>query len=609
MISKRIRTTILLLAVLVLSTLAVLTVNSAENGWDATYYNNRNLEGDPVVTRVDSNINFNWGLGTPDGKINPDNFSARWVRTLNLPAGRYEFTMRSDNGSRLFVDDKPIMAQWWDHGLRTDKAQVNLAEGSHTIRFEYYEATHEAQAHMYWQRIGNQQNNQPAAAPAQPAANGPANGSTCGTNNWQASFWNNSVLKGNPVHRRTDTQINFDWKEGSPQEGRVNADNWSARWTGMSNLPEGNYRFRVTSDDGAVVFVNDKIVINQWWDHTARTVEGQYYHSGGMLPIRVEYYDKTGPAIMTLSCEAYTPPPPTAVPTRVWPTRTPWPTRVWPTATKVWPTRTPVPPTPLPPTATPDPIYTANAGNCMIHNVDVLNIRSAPALDVAIVTQVRRGENVTLTGGRSGAWVQVRTQHSEIGWIKEYYCSQAPAQAAPQPVAPQQPVHHYQSVMVDVNALVVRSCPGTGYNMLTVVYLHDNVQIKGTRTADQWVEVITSDGIHGWAYGPYLWITNAEMQAMTIVPNPCGGSASNTHHQTTNGGYATVNVNGLNVRSGPATGYGIVGAAYYGETLALYGTRTADNLWVSVRLSDGTVGWAYAPYLLLTVPINNLQVV
>jgi len=70
---------------------------------------------------------------------------------------------------------------------------------------------------------------------------------------------------------------------------------------------------------------------------------------------------------------------------------------------------------------------------------------------------------------------------------------------------------------------------------------------------------------------------------------------------------ATVMVKLLNVRSGPGTAYPVLAIVKEGDVLTALG-RTPDNLWIVVRLADGTSGWcsAYTKYVTLNVGITQL---
>jgi mannan endo-1,4-beta-mannosidase len=70
--------------------------------WTGQYFSNPNLQGTPSLTRPDVAIDFNWGTGSPDLNLPPDNFSVRWERWLLIDTtGDWTFTLVSDNGAVL----------------------------------------------------------------------------------------------------------------------------------------------------------------------------------------------------------------------------------------------------------------------------------------------------------------------------------------------------------------------------------------------------------------------------------------------------------------------------------------------------------------------------
>ena len=50
--------------------------------WQASYWTNPTLAGDPVLTRAEPGIAYNWGNGSPASQVPMDRFSARWSRYL-----------------------------------------------------------------------------------------------------------------------------------------------------------------------------------------------------------------------------------------------------------------------------------------------------------------------------------------------------------------------------------------------------------------------------------------------------------------------------------------------------------------------------------------------
>jgi hypothetical protein len=83
----------------------------------------------------------------------------------------------------------------------------------------------------------------------------------------------------------------------------VNANNFSARWTGtVAAGATGAYRFRTVSDEGVRLSVNGVQVINNWVAHTSATDTSAAVNlvAGQRYTVTLEYYDATGTAAMRL---------------------------------------------------------------------------------------------------------------------------------------------------------------------------------------------------------------------------------------------------------------------------------------------------------------------
>jgi len=107
----------------------------------------------------------------------------------------------------------------------------------------------------------------------------------------KAEYFDNHELKDPPALTRTDEKIDFDWGEGSYASGG-NSDHFSARWTGYF-IPElsADYRFYLSPNDGARLYVNDKLVLDDTGSHAKNLV---FYHAALQqklaYKIRVEYF-------------------------------------------------------------------------------------------------------------------------------------------------------------------------------------------------------------------------------------------------------------------------------------------------------------------------------
>jgi hypothetical protein len=123
----------------------------------------------------------------------------------------------------------------------------------------------------------------PTAAPV------PASQAASGLN---GEYFRNRDLKGKPESRR-DPVIDFTWRgRTGPFPGW--GDVFSARWTG-SLTPEYSerYRFRTMNDDGVRVWIDGKLVIDDWNGRPV-VVENRgelQLEAGRRVDLRIEYFN------------------------------------------------------------------------------------------------------------------------------------------------------------------------------------------------------------------------------------------------------------------------------------------------------------------------------
>jgi len=120
-------------------------------------------------------------------------------------------------------------------------------------------------------------------------------------NGLKATYFNNKTLSGLPSLTRTDANIDFNWKSGSPAKS-INSDGFSVHWAGQI-VPKFSetYTFYTRSDDGIRLWVNDTLLIYNWEGHqlvedsaTITLIAGTKYN------IITEYYDNEGLASAVL---------------------------------------------------------------------------------------------------------------------------------------------------------------------------------------------------------------------------------------------------------------------------------------------------------------------
>jgi hypothetical protein len=140
--------------------------------------------------------------------------------------------------------------------------------------------------------------------PDAPHAVDGADESLAGQDGLRATYFRNVDLTGAAL-TRVDAIVDFDWGRDAPASG-LPVDGFSARWEGFYLAAEtGPHRFAVRSDDGVRLFVGDdpEPLVENWRNQAATTVRGTIdLVAGELYPLRIEYYDSRGTALMELRC-------------------------------------------------------------------------------------------------------------------------------------------------------------------------------------------------------------------------------------------------------------------------------------------------------------------
>ncbi|HEV2344051.1 MAG TPA: glycoside hydrolase family 3 C-terminal domain-containing protein, partial [Actinocrinis sp.] len=134
------------------------------------YYSGNALSGSPVFTRVDPVVNFNWGGNSPGGTLGGTNWSAKWTGTLTPPTtGTYNFSLTSDDGSRLYINGQQVINNWADQPPTTKTGSIALTAGQPvSIEVDYFQDGGGSQVNLDWQ-IPNQDLTTPAVNAAKAA--------------------------------------------------------------------------------------------------------------------------------------------------------------------------------------------------------------------------------------------------------------------------------------------------------------------------------------------------------------------------------------------------------------------------------------------------------
>ncbi len=128
------------------------TPDKKENGLKAEYFNNDNLKGNPVATKTEKSINFQWDSKTPVPELGFNNYSIRLSGYIKPEKTKEcDIYTISDDGIRMFLDDKKVIDNWFDHGAVFDKSTIKIEAGKEIkIVIEYYQHSGDAQLKLGW---------------------------------------------------------------------------------------------------------------------------------------------------------------------------------------------------------------------------------------------------------------------------------------------------------------------------------------------------------------------------------------------------------------------------------------------------------------------------
>jgi beta-glucosidase len=142
---------------------------AAAPGLRGEYFRGRELEGPPMLTRIDPAVGFRWDRGSPtadlvahgelpaDRALGNDDFSVRWTGRLVPPlSGRYELSVTGDDGFRLDLDGRRVIDEWTTTPrARARTVSLDLEAGkAYDVRLEYFDAIRDAEIRLGWRMPG-----------------------------------------------------------------------------------------------------------------------------------------------------------------------------------------------------------------------------------------------------------------------------------------------------------------------------------------------------------------------------------------------------------------------------------------------------------------------
>ncbi len=224
-------------------------------GLTGQYYENSDFTS-LATTRVDTNVNFNWGSGLPTGTAitNADTFAVAWSGQLEPEHSElYTFYVTADDTAKLWVDDQMLVGRTFYGGEQ--RGQLRLKAGHRVnLRLEYTENTGGASVKLEWASPSRPRTVIPTARlyPAQEIPNGGALMMEIWTNLTgvsTATLTSSANYPNKPAMREFVTSFEClatNWES-----------NYGTRVTGFLRAPtNGTYTFAVSGDDAAQLFLS-----------------------------------------------------------------------------------------------------------------------------------------------------------------------------------------------------------------------------------------------------------------------------------------------------------------------------------------------------------------
>lgn len=569
--------------------------------WTGTYFNNRDLNGAPVFTRIDQAVVFNWGPNSPGPGLGSQNWSARWVTIQYLTAGTYRFTVTADDGVRVYINGQQILNQWREQAPTTFTVDVQVSTGNQAIQVDYFQGIGDARVTVSWDPIYSQ------------------------SNVWTAQYFNNSQLQGAPAVTRYESTIDYFWGNGAPVAG-IAADNWSARWTITQPFAAGTYRFTLGGDDGVRLFIDDAPVVDRWAFQGFVAYSIDVNLNAGLHTLRVEYNDLVGFAAVRFRYDpAIGPPPYPGLQTGSW-------FGEYYTNTSL----------------AGIPFLTRNEGNSGI-NFDLS--RGLPSANFPRENFSIRWTRRVCVSGRPyvfylttddgarfyidttlviDAWrVQDRTTYRQPvdltagchDFRVEYFQATGNAVAQltwdpPEQQNPPQPVGGQQApppgggsivgTVAGASVLNVRTGPTTNSPRIETIPRGTQVSIVGRNSDSSWLYVnyITTNARAGWVSRAYISF-NGNLATVPVLNAPPPSTSPGAGTAT---GVRLRILSTLRLRTGPGTSFAQLGTLGWGLVVDVTG-RNAANTWLQVRFGDIT-GWVYVPYVqVVSGNLGNVPIV
>lgn len=243
---------------------------------------------------------------TLDPRGRNDGFGFVYDGYINVPEdGFYQFSTRSDDGSRLWIGDSLVVDNDGLHGAKTVNASIGLRAGLHPIRVAFMEygggellsVSYRTPSGTLAEIPASLLHHTPAQLPALSAATSLPTATRPGVAyRYYEGSWNSlpdfSAL----------TPVGLGAVANFSLETAANPDNFGFRFDAYVLIPaDGFYDFYTNSDDGSRLWIDDWLVVDNDGLHGAKDAVGNIGLAAGWHRIRTGFFERGGAEILSVS--------------------------------------------------------------------------------------------------------------------------------------------------------------------------------------------------------------------------------------------------------------------------------------------------------------------
>jgi beta-glucosidase len=131
-----------------------LVTEDGQQGAVGEYFNNNRMDGEPLFTRVDDNIDFYWDQFSPRQDMPDDNFGIKWTTWLVPPeSGTYYLGSWGSSGYDILFEGQKFLSYRSEHSAFTLEKPVELKAGlKYKIEVFYRNYSGDADIKLLWAR-------------------------------------------------------------------------------------------------------------------------------------------------------------------------------------------------------------------------------------------------------------------------------------------------------------------------------------------------------------------------------------------------------------------------------------------------------------------------